>query len=301
MSFVGSIGTLMATCNSCLSEILESTFGGVKLNGKKYPQNVRALRILTEEVLRPLIEEDPGGQTTFKSMLCNVASKSRTAKLWAGVLVKGAMLMMLYVRAEREGDWCLHLYAVKEIIPYFFAAGHMNYACYALYYLREMERLPSDILEHFMRGEHPMRHCPCVFNGRWSVMYIETTFMRYGHGKHGIIGITLKPEALKVWALSLDTCSQLEHDLEEFINDEAGTDATKHKEEMKSRKTADKKDRTSLRQKLNECIHPFKPEEHQKELVNVVTGQMAPENVKVNNSLAIGKQQMEEFERGRPG
>ena len=272
MSFVGSIGTLMA--NSGLSEILESTFGGVNkmLNGKKYPQNVRALRILTEEVLRPLIEEDPDGQTTFNSMLCNVASKSRTAKLWADVLVKGAMLMMMYVRAEREGDWCLHLYAVKEMIPYFFAAGHVNYARYALYYLREMERLPSDVLEHFMKGEHVMRHCPGAFNGIWSDMYIETTFMRYGHGKRGIIGITLKPEALKVWALSLHTCSQLEHDLEEFINDEADTEATKHKEEMKSRVTADKKDRASLRQKLDECIHPFKPEEHPKELVNVVTG-----------------------------
>ena len=87
-----------------------------------------------------------------------------------------------------------------------------------------------------------MRHRPGVFNGIWSDMYIETTFMRYGHGKRGIIGITLKPEALKVLALSLHTCSQLEQDLEEFMDEEAQTDVNRHKEEMKSRISADKKD-----------------------------------------------------------
>ena len=30
---------------------------------------------------------------------------------------------------------------------------------------------------------------------------ICTTFMRYGHGKTGIIGLTLKPETLNVWSL----------------------------------------------------------------------------------------------------
>ena len=76
MSFVGSIGTLMA--NSGLSEILESTFGGVNkmLTGKKYPQNVRALRMLAEEVLRPLIEKGEGESISVTDMLCAVAYKS---------------------------------------------------------------------------------------------------------------------------------------------------------------------------------------------------------------------------------
>ena len=34
------------------------------------------------------------------------------------------MMMMIFVRAEREGDWPLHLWAVREMLPYFFAAGH---------------------------------------------------------------------------------------------------------------------------------------------------------------------------------
>ena len=46
-----------------------------------------------------------------------------------------------FVRAEREADWPLHLWAVKEMPPYFFAAGHCNYARYDTYYLHSMEKL----------------------------------------------------------------------------------------------------------------------------------------------------------------
>ena len=58
MSFLWSVGTLMA--NSWLEELLESTFSGVSklLNGKKYPQNVRVLRIVTEEMLRNVSTEN---------------------------------------------------------------------------------------------------------------------------------------------------------------------------------------------------------------------------------------------------
>ena len=84
------------------------------------------------------------------------------------------------------------------MIPYFFAAGHVHYARYSMCYLRPMEALPEKVLVRFMKGEHVMRHQSGLWNGRWSDMYIETTFMRYGHAPGGIIGITLKPETLKV-------------------------------------------------------------------------------------------------------
>ena len=71
-----------------------------------------------------------------------------------------------------------------------------------------------------MKEQHVTRHGACLFYGIWSDIFIETTFMRYGHGKCRIIGLTLKAESLKVCALSLHTCSQLEHYLEEIINGE---------------------------------------------------------------------------------
>jgi hypothetical protein len=44
-------------------------------------------------------------------------------------------------------------------------------------------------------------------------MFLETTFMQYGYAPGGVIGITLKPETLKVWALSLHAYSRLDADL----------------------------------------------------------------------------------------
>ena len=50
MGYIGSIGVLMA--GSGIKEILEKAFGG----GEKYPQNLRAFRMLMEEVLRLLLK-----------------------------------------------------------------------------------------------------------------------------------------------------------------------------------------------------------------------------------------------------
>ena len=55
----------------------------------------------------------------------DLASHSRTTKFWLDNLIKLAVLIMrLYIRAERESDWPLHLFATKMMMPYFFASGH---------------------------------------------------------------------------------------------------------------------------------------------------------------------------------
>ena len=112
-------------------------------------------------------------------------------------LIKPVLIMMIYIRVEREGEWALHLHAVERMLPYFFAADDVNYARYASYYLRSMLRLPPHLLAKFMKGDHVMRHQKGLFNGIWSDMHIETTFMRHGKGPRGLIGITLKPKAVK--------------------------------------------------------------------------------------------------------
>ena len=72
---------------------------------------------------------------------------------------------------------------VKAMMPYFFAAGHQNYARLGLVYLRTIENLPGSILPYFKRGKHVMQHIDGLWNGIRSDMFIESTFMRYGHGR----------------------------------------------------------------------------------------------------------------------
>ena len=79
--------------------------------------------------------------------------------------------MVAFMRAEREADWLLHLWAVEQMIPYFFAASHFNCERYGLYYLKTMEHLPSELLQRFMKGEHSMRQRPRLRN--YLVCYLD--------------------------------------------------------------------------------------------------------------------------------
>ena len=118
MSFVGCVGTLMA--ESELYEIMESTFGGVSklLNGKKFPQNMRALRLVVEELLRSLFNtEDLTSYHDLERALEDVAYDSKTAKVWVFCLIRAVFIIMVYVRAERKADWPLHIQAMKFMMP----------------------------------------------------------------------------------------------------------------------------------------------------------------------------------------
>jgi hypothetical protein len=109
--------------------------------------------------------------------------RAKQSEAGLDVLIKPVFIMMSFIRAEREWDWLLHLASIRQMMPYIFAAGHTSNARYGLYYLRSMENLPPHILDYFMKGEYVMHHLHGVWNGIWNDMYIETTFMRYGHSK----------------------------------------------------------------------------------------------------------------------
>ena len=111
------------------------------------------------------------------------ASKSQTTKFWVDVLIKPVSSTMKFVRAEREGDWPLLLATSKQMLPYFFATGNVNYARYGLCYLREMQR--QEVFSHFMKGEHVMHHSADLWFGIWSDMMIKMTFMQYGYAPGG--------------------------------------------------------------------------------------------------------------------
>ena len=183
---------------------------------------------------------------------------------------------------------------------YFFAAGHLNYARYGLYYLSSMERLPDDILVQFTKGKHVMRHQAGIWNGMWSDMFIETTFMRYGHGPGGLVGITLNAAVMKQWALSLHTCSQLVKDLTDLKDGGHKIQITRHKEESAARKASDDIDRQKIGEKLSLCTNPLDPDEHESGIVNIITGKVCVHSVNVDCAVDIGRQQMEAFHSSWP-
>ena len=112
MSFVGAVGKLMK--NSVLDLLMKSASAGVEkmLIGKKFPMNVRALRIVVIKLLRSIMNNHTT-EDQFYSTLNDLARKSKLAKHWIQNLIEPVFLMMMYVRAERESDIGLYLYACR--------------------------------------------------------------------------------------------------------------------------------------------------------------------------------------------
>ena len=124
-------------------------------------------------------------------------------------------------------------------------------------------------------------------------------YFRYGHGPGGIIGITLEPATLSRWALSLHICSRLIRDVS-LMSEDPDEDVTRHKEELPHRIQADNNDRKKIGTKIRNGMNPLDPKEHPPGLINVVTGRIAPNNVDVDQAIALGQTQMKEFESTWP-
>ena len=84
--------------------------------------------MVSDELLQPIISRAERHEDLM-STLEKEATKSRTAKVWVEHLIKHVLIMMIYIRAEREAEWSLHLWSMQQMIPYFFAAGHVTELC----------------------------------------------------------------------------------------------------------------------------------------------------------------------------
>ena len=111
MSFIGYVGNLMA--NSSQDEILTTAFGGVEkmLNEKNFPQSFYASGVVAEELLQPYLR-DMDQADELEDVLNKVKHESQTSKVWVDCWVIPVFLIMIYVRADRGGDWALRLYVV---------------------------------------------------------------------------------------------------------------------------------------------------------------------------------------------
>ena len=157
--------------------------------------------------------------------------------------------MMRFCRASHEGDWPLHISTAEAMLPYMFAANKHNYNRYGLYFVRSMTWLDPEILDKFCEGQQSLHHNAGLYNGQWSDMFIETNWMRKGHGPGGVISMTENPQTMATWVYSMNATMTLMGDLKKMTGDEE-TLQTTHKEESPSRIRRDGDDRRSLQAAL---------------------------------------------------
>lgn len=59
----------------------------------------------------------------FKTALDKIEANGPTSKLWVQYF-RMNVLMKQFIKAERMGDWELHLTTVGKMLPFFHSAGH---------------------------------------------------------------------------------------------------------------------------------------------------------------------------------
>ena len=80
---------------------------------KKFRINVRALRLVVIELLRGFID-DIKDYNKFDLFPKRISKEGILSVHWVKNLVQPVLLMMLYIRGEREGEFSLHLHACKK-------------------------------------------------------------------------------------------------------------------------------------------------------------------------------------------
>ena len=135
------------------------------------------------------------------------ATQSKTTKMWVEWFIKPVFIIRHFDRAERKGDWPLHLSAVEKNASIFLCIRSYK-LCTLWSDILPIDAMPtSNTFKEIY--DWATRHA------MWSDLFIETTYKRYGHGSSGIIGSTLA-----IWALSQSSCAQIKHDIETMKNHE---------------------------------------------------------------------------------
>ena len=159
-------------------------------------------------------------ENTLEECKLKLACISRTAKLWLQYMAY-VEILRLFIRAERTGDWHLHLVAVSKMLNIFAATGHNNYAKSSRLYLQMMLDLPSEypwLYEQFaIHGFHTVRRADRYWAGLWTDLIIEQVMMRSIKSRGGLTRGRGMTESVRLcWVYSMHKCAAIHHSMTEL-------------------------------------------------------------------------------------
>ena len=185
----------------------------------------------------PKLEED------LRVLLCSLDAfkleargKSRMFAFWEEYCSMVDTTLKL-IKADRTGNWNLHLSAVAAMTPHFFAMDRPNYSRWLPIYLIDMHRLESKhtrVHQAFLSGEHSISRSAQPFSQVSTDMALEQSINADSKAKGGIIGISQTQSALDRWFLTIHERALVTTTLKEVYGVK-GNDTTMHKEVTKER------------------------------------------------------------------
>lgn len=248
-------------------------------NDEVTPEDIDSLTLVIEQTLRPSLEE-------FLAWGCK---QSVTFEFWVN-FITAVQIMLSNIRAEREGDWKMHLCTQVNMLPYFFVADRPNYSRWGtLYALEMMTSLPEEVATAFAEGQFTVKQTPGSFKGIWSDMGVETSIIRDSKSDSGIIGLTRRGSAVLRWSCSRHILGRYAEQMQRRSG--LKTDTTKcHEQTMPAMMTRDEEHLQQIVRHIeNNMVDPFSVDSHEKLLLNVGSGLLATPEISADLVKAVDK------------
>ena len=235
----------------------------------------------------PVVERIAKTLAAHKSSLSN----SRTSRLWLLYLEMIDILKMT-IKAERTGNFSLHLQAVASMLPFFAASGHHHYAKSARLYLQQMMELKDSnpsVYQSFEAGHNVFRRSDRFWAGLSKDLMIEQVLMKSLKTSGGLTrGTGLKENQRTLWLLSMPVCAQVSAAMQSLTG-VSSSSCDRHKESTEARM---KRDHTDTNVLLSFLLtrNPFTP---MSTLLNIANGRTADPEVNVDSAKEIGQNIMQ--------
>ena len=224
-------------------------------------------------------------QEKLEAQKIQMAAK-RTSKLWLQYM-EMVDILRLFIKAERTGEWMLHLKSLQEMLPFFAASGHNLYAKSAYIYVQQMLQLADshpEVFAFFRSGYHVVRRSDRYWAGLSSDLVLEQTLMKTLKTTGGLArGRGMTESQRTQWLLSMPACSTVNAAMQKLTAAEYVT-SDQHKDATPVRQAREDNDTRSL---LDYLQHRS-PFERDSSLQSIATGDTVESTVNADNAKEAG-------------
>lgn len=209
------------------------------------------------------------------------SEKGDLSAFWMSYIDVVEEVLLGLIRASREGNWILHLNAIRKMIPWCFAYDKVNYSRYLPVYYAEMMNLSSDypeVYSSFLEGRFAVQISDGSSFGRIPVdQTTEVTVNKDTKTTGGVTKFSLRTGAVNRFFMTAEyRCGFLSR-LRDAV--QVKRPSHHHDDMLSSRKVKDERAVSAVESLIEIWNNPF---DDAKPLVSISTATKAPEDVKLD-------------------
>ncbi len=246
----------------------------------------------------PLLDELMSMWSDFLEYLRH--NNGELSEYWMSYIDMVEDVVLGLVRASREGDWDLHLNAIRAMIPWCFAYDKVNYARYLSVYLAQMTTLPEnnpDVFRAFKQGQFSVQMSRNNPFGRIPVdQTIEVTVNKDTQTPGGTTRFSLKSGAIKRYYITAEYRSAFLGQLRDMV--QVNKSGLHHADLQQPRIQKDEEAVSAVVNLIQGWVNPFAEKQ---DLISISTAKSATRNIAYDLMKAydIGEQSYNTFKEER--